>query len=128
VLAKWGRALVAEQQGRLDDAIAILEQVAGSSNNRKSSLGHVYAVAGKTAKARKILADLHAAEAKSYVPAYWFALLHAGLGERDQALRYLERAYTERSTVLAYLLIDPRLTALRSEPRFVALTQRLGGE
>ena len=43
------------------------------------------------------------------VPSYWFALVHAGLGESDQALRYLERAYEERSTVLAYLLIDPRL-------------------
>jgi len=128
VLARWGKALVAEQQGRLDEAIAILERVAGSSNNRRSSLGHAYAVAGKTAKARKILADLHAAEAKSYVPAYWFALLHAGLGERAQALRHLERAYTERSTVLAYLLIDPRLTSLRSEPRFVALTRLLGGQ
>ena len=62
------------------------------------------------------------------MPAYWFALVYAGLGERDQALRYLERAYTERSTVLAYLLIDPRLTSLRSEPRFLALTQRLGGQ
>jgi hypothetical protein len=62
------------------------------------------------------------------VPAYWFALVHAGLGERDQALRYLERAYEERSTVLAYLLIDPRLAPLRGEPRFLSLVQRLGGE
>ena len=57
-----------------------------------------------------------------------FALLHAGLGERDQALRYLERAYEERSTVLAYLLIDPRLAPLRDDPRFLALARRLGGE
>ena len=48
VLAKWGLALVAEQQGRLDDAIAILEPISGSGLNRKSSLGHAYAVAGKT--------------------------------------------------------------------------------
>ena len=47
VLAKWGLALVAEQQGRLDEAIAILEPISGSSNNRRSSLGHAYAVAGK---------------------------------------------------------------------------------
>ena len=65
---------------------------------------------------------------ESYVPAYWFALLHAGLGQRDSALRYLERAYEERSTVLAYLLIDPRLAPLRNDPRFLALARRLGGE
>ena len=49
-------------------------------------------------------------------------------GERDQALRYLERAYEERSTVLAYLLIDPRLAPLRDDSRFLALARRLGGE
>jgi serine/threonine-protein kinase len=128
VLAKWGQALVAEQQGRLDDAIAILEPVTGSSFNRKSSLAHVYAVAGKSARARSVLEELRAAAARKYVPSYWFALVHAGLGERDQALRYLERAYEERSTVLAYLPIDPRLASLRDDPRFVALARRLGGE
>jgi serine/threonine-protein kinase len=128
VLATWGLGLVAEQEGRLDQAIAILEPVVGASLNRKSSLGHTYAVAGRTAKARAILAELQKASAERYVPAYWFALVHAGLGERDQALRYLERAFEERSTILAYLLIDPRLAPLRSEPRFVALARRLEGE
>ena len=47
VLAKWGLALVAEQQGRPDEAIAILEPISGSSLIRKSSLGHAYAVAGQ---------------------------------------------------------------------------------
>ena len=128
VTAQWALALVDEQEGKLDEAIAILEPISTVSNNRKASLGHVYAVAGKTAKARAVLRALHAAADRSYVPAYWFALVHSGLGERDQALRYLERAYEERSTVLAYLLIDPRLAPLRDDPRFVALARRLGGE
>jgi serine/threonine-protein kinase len=128
VLARWGLGLVAEQQGRPDEAIAILEPIVGASLNRKSSLGHAYAVAGRTGQARRVLAELRTAAAERYVPAYWFALVHAGLGERDQALRYLERAFEERSTILAYLLIDPRLTPLRSEPRFVALARRLEGE
>ena len=128
VLARWGLGLVAEQQGRLGDAIATLEPIVGSSLNRKSSLGHTYAVAGKTGEARRVLAELRAAAAERYVPAYWFALVHAGLGEREQALRYLERAFEERSTILAYLHIDPRLAPLRSEPRFVALARRLEGE
>ena len=128
VLALWGLALVAEQQGRPGDAIALLEPISAVSLNRKSSLGHAYAVAGRTAEARKVLADLRKAATKSYVPAYWFALVHAGLGERAEALRALERTYEERSTVLAYLLIDPRLEPLRGERRFVALARRLGGE
>ena len=55
-------------------------------------------------------------------------MVYTGLGEREQALRYLERAYEERSTVLAYLLIDLRLARLRGDSRFLALAGRLRGE
>jgi serine/threonine protein kinase/tetratricopeptide (TPR) repeat protein len=128
ITVKWGLALVLEQQGRPNEAIALLEPITGSSLLRKSSLGHAYAVAGRTTRARSVLAELRTQATRRYVPSYWFALVHAGLGERDQALRYLERAYEERSTVLAYLLIDPRLASLRDDPRFLALARRLGGE
>ena len=128
VTSKWGLALVQEQEGRPGEAIALLKPISGSSLNRKSSLGHAYAVAGRAAEARSVLDTLRAAAGRGYVPSYWFALLHTGLGQRDSALRYLERAYEERSTVLAYLLIDPRLAPLRDDPRFLALARRLGGE
>jgi tetratricopeptide (TPR) repeat protein len=126
VTAQWGLALVYEQQGRLDDAIAILERISGTSPLRRSSLAHAYAMAGKTNQARAVLAALREQASQLYVTSYWFALVHAGLGEREEALRDLERAYEERSTVLAYLLIDPRLTSLRGEPRFLALARRMG--
>jgi len=127
-LSQWGLALVAEQQGRVDEAIAILERLGGTSLNTKSSLGHAYGLAGRARQARNVLRVLQTAAERSYVPSYFFALVHAGLGERDQALRYLEKAYEERSTVLAYVQIDPRLASLRAEPRFVALVRRLNGE
>ena len=127
-LSRWGLALVAEQQGRVDEAIAILERLGGTSLNTKSSLGHAYGLAGRARQARNVLRVLQTAAERSYVPSYFFALVHAGLGERDQALRYLEKAYEERSTVLAYVQIDPRLASLRAEPRFVALVRRLNGE
>lgn len=127
MLAKWGVALVAEQQGRPDEAIAILEPITGRSLNRMSSLGHAYAIAGRVAEARAVLDTLHARAAQSYVPSYYFALHYAGLGERDQALQWLERAHQERSTVLAHLRLDPRLRSLHDDPRFGALVQRIGG-
>ena len=58
---QWGLALVVEQQGRPDEAIALLEPISGISPNRKASLGHAYAVAGRGARARSVLAGLHAA-------------------------------------------------------------------
>jgi serine/threonine-protein kinase len=126
-LARWGSALVAEQQGRLSDAIATLEPISTTNLTFKSSLGHAYGVAGRPGRAREVLAQLEARAKKSYVPAYYFALVHAGLGEHAPALRYLERAYEERSTVLAYLPIDPRLASLRGDARFRALAERLEG-
>jgi eukaryotic-like serine/threonine-protein kinase len=128
ITARWGMALVQEQLGRTKEAIGILEPISRPSLNRLSSLGHVYGVAGRTAEARAILDTLHAESARRYVPAYWFALVHAGLGERDEAAQWLERAYQERSTILAYVRIDPRLQTLRDHPRFIALVQHLGGD
>ena len=112
--------------GGMDESIAILEPISANSLNRKASLGHAYAVAGQTGRGRSVLGALRTAAAQSYVPSYYFAVVHAGLGQRDEAIRYLERAYEERSTVLAYLRIDPRLAPLRNEPRFIALARRLG--
>jgi eukaryotic-like serine/threonine-protein kinase len=127
IIARWGLALVKEQLGSPAEAIAILEPIAGASPNRMSSLGHAYAMAGRTGQARAILDSLNARATRSYVPAYWFALLHVGLGEREEAMTALERAYQERSTVLAYLRLDPRLAPLHELPRFQALVKRLEG-
>ena len=127
-LVKWGLALVAEQQGKPEQAIAILESIAGQSLLRRSTLAHAYAVAGRRDRAEIMLAAFRSEAAKKYVPSYYFALVYTGLGQHEQALRHLERAYEERSTVLAYLRIDPRLAPLRSHPRFLALVKRMEGE
>lgn len=124
--AHWGRGLVYEQQRRYPDAIAEMERAAaGSGRNVRSSLGHLYGVAGRRADAEGILADLEEQARAAYVPSYYFALLQAGLGQRDAAIGSLEQAYAERSSVLAYLLVDPRLDGLRADPRFQDLRKRL---
>jgi len=127
-LAGWGLALVYEQQGRLPEAIALLKQVAGRSLNRLASLGHAYALAGQTQQARTILDTLTSRARSGYVPAYWFAVVHAGLGDTAATLHWLERAFEERSTVLAYLRIDPRIALVRTQPGYAKLVQQLSGE
>jgi hypothetical protein len=53
------------------------------------------------------------------------ALIHAGLGEKDQAFEWLERAYEERDGGMRYLKVAPELDPLRSDPRFEDLVRRM---
>jgi DNA-binding winged helix-turn-helix (wHTH) protein/TolB-like protein/tetratricopeptide (TPR) repeat protein len=89
-------------------------------------LGHSYAVAGNGAAARKVLADLNGMSAQKYVSPYTIAAIYAGLGDNDQAFRWLETAYDERDIWLMNLKVDPVFAKLRGEPRFKEITIRAG--
>jgi len=54
------------------------------------------------------------------------ALVHANLGDKDQAFAWLERADKERDGILARIKVDSRFDNLRSDPRFTELLKRLG--
>jgi len=86
-----------------------------------ASLGHALAVAGDRRGAQAVLAGLLRQRAHGYVSPYDVALVYAGLGDKQQALDWLQRAYEERSSLLVFALREPRLAPLRSEPRFAAL-------
>ncbi|MDQ2969815.1 MAG: protein kinase [Acidobacteriota bacterium] len=127
-VAHWGLGLTYEQKGMGEQAINAFRKAASLSKslNFKSSLAHACALFGKQAEAREVLEMVAARSRQSYVPAYFFVVIYAGLGEKDRAFEWLERAFQERSTVLAYLRLDPRLAPLRSDPRFGSLLARLG--
>jgi len=57
--------------------------------------------------------------------AYWMALIYAGLKENDTAFRWLETAREERSPMLTFVKMDPRVDNLRSDPRFDDLMRRM---
>jgi hypothetical protein len=59
------------------------------------------------------------------VPAYAIALVYAGLGENDQAITWLQKAYEDRSTSMVFLKLDPELGSLHSDPRFEQLSRRI---
>ena len=126
--ARWGIGLAYEQKGMGSEALASLQEAArlSKSLNVRASLAHAQAVFGQRDEARKVLTLLEEASRKGYVPSYYSALVYTGLGEKDRAFERLERAYQERSTVLAYLRLDPRLTPLRSDPRYADLVRRIG--
>ncbi len=89
-------------------------------------LGHAYAASGKTAEARRVLTDLHDLETRRYVSPYTVAAIHTGLGDKDQAFKWLERAFEERDVWLMNLKVDPVFAKLRSDKRFQDLLTRAG--
>ncbi|HEX7961779.1 MAG TPA: hypothetical protein VF493_17790, partial [Terriglobales bacterium] len=69
---------------------------------------------------------LKTAAQKRYVPATYFGMLYAGVGEKSEALNWLEKAYDERADGLTWLKVDPMLDDLRPDPRFQKLLKRIG--
>ena len=121
-------ARVSLEKGDVPAAIAELEktkQMDGASAEVWSALGYSYAISGRTEQARKMLAELNEQMKQSYVSPYNFAVIHAGLGEKDKAFAYLEKEYLEGTYYLNYLQLDPQLQNLRSDPRYTALVQRM---
>jgi hypothetical protein len=88
--------------------------------------GRVHATAGRAAEARAALEELYAKRARGYVPAILIAVLHAALGETEQAIDALWDAYEERSSPLMWMKVDPWLDGLRGHTKFVELMNRAG--
>src|SRR5437867_2832264 len=117
------------QKGMRQEAIASLRAALGQLGRNpevEGELGHALGVAGRRAEALAILEGLRQLSSTRYVSPYSVALVHCGLGDRDQALAWLERAYLERSDYMPYLSREPMLDGLRSDPRFAALVRRVG--
>ena len=106
----------------LQNAIAL----SGGGPEMTAELGYAYAVFGKKDEARKILDELKELSEREYVSSYFLALIYTGLGEKDQALEWLEKAYQERAIYLIYVGKQPQFDALRSDPRFTDLLRRVG--
>jgi len=107
-----------------DRALEVIQPVTRVNSKALSLQGYVFAKAGKTDDARRVLATLEAAAGRSYVPPYAFALVYAGLGERDLSLRWLERAQEVHDVHLAALGVDAKWDEYRNDPRFLAVLER----
>jgi serine/threonine protein kinase/tetratricopeptide (TPR) repeat protein len=89
-------------------------------------LGWVYAVAGRRADAVKIAKEMEDLSSRSYVDFYQLATIYAGLGEKDEAFRLLEKGYQQRSAGMPYLVVDTFWDNIRSDPRYADLVRRMG--
>jgi tetratricopeptide (TPR) repeat protein len=116
------------ERGKYDQSIAAFQrskQLAGDPLT-DMAIGHVFGVAGRTAEARKIAAELEAKVLKKEVSAFLPAVVYAGLDEKDKAFYWLERAYQERSNWLTLTTVGSRLKSLHGDPRFDDLLKRIG--
>jgi TolB-like protein len=117
------------RKGVYEKAIDEWKAVAGLPTSTPANiayLGYGYARGGRIDEARRILAELSDRAKDRYVPPCFFAIIHAGLGEEDEAFTWLEKAYEERDYYLGHI---PRMTVfdpISSDPRFGDLMRRMG--
>ncbi|HEV2835878.1 MAG TPA: winged helix-turn-helix domain-containing protein [Pyrinomonadaceae bacterium] len=88
-------------------------------------LGHAYAVAGKKTEAQQVLNDLEQLQEQRYVSPYTVAAIYAGLGDQDQAFKWLDKAVEERDIWLMNLKVDPVFAKLRSQRKFTDTLARI---
>ena len=110
------------------EAIAALQRELVRSQRRPisvASLASVYGLAGRKREALKLIAELNEKYRQHHISAFVFAEAYSGLGEKDEAISWLERAYDEHDQGMVYIKAYPGWDGLRSEPRFQTLVRRM---
>jgi len=119
------------QLGQLEKAISEFEKaraIAGIGPYGLGGLGNAYGRAGKKSEAVKMLDELLRISTQGYSISYHIAVVYSGLGDKDKALEWLEKAYEERSTFVEEIGVDPVWDGLSPDPRFLALKRKMGLE
>ena len=112
-----------------DQAIAAIQgslSLSGGSVEERAYLCYAYGITGHRSESLKVLREIQQQEARKYVSPYLMAVMAMGLGNKDQALNWLNQAYAARSVNLVYLTVEPIFDSLRSDPRFKDLLGRVG--
>jgi len=126
-------ALAYEQTGQLSAGILELENVNKMLGQAtppaqlpvlNALLGHAYAMAGRKSDAQRQLTILQAT--KRYIPPSYVALVYMGLGDKDQAFKWLQQGFRDRSEHMLYLSLEPLVDPLRSDRRFASLLGKVG--
>jgi tetratricopeptide (TPR) repeat protein len=127
--AHWFLAVSYAENGLFPEAITELQRAIDTSDRSPAMLGYlggIYGRAGRNAEALALLEELTALSKRGYVTPAAFVLLFTGLGDKDRAFEWLEKAAEERSNLMIFLAVHPPLDPLRTDPRFHALLRRIG--
>jgi TolB-like protein/Flp pilus assembly protein TadD len=126
--ARYTLALALELKGTIPEAIAEYQKTVSITEDSVplGMLGRLYAAQGRKDEAQQILQQLRQRREQRYTPAYSLALVYLGLGDRNEALKWLEEGYRERDGFnIGPIRIDPLLTPLHGDPRFEALAEKI---
>ena len=130
VLAHWLLGWIYDLTSKDDEAIAKLQKAVELSGNNLwmlSTLGGAYGKVGRTAEAREVLAELRERSEHEYVQSFYFALVHGGLGELEETLTWLEKAYEDRELwlIVMGMKYDPMFERIQDDPHFQAFVQKV---
>jgi serine/threonine-protein kinase len=117
------------QRGQFDRAIAEFNksiELGGRSVNHVGVLGYAYGRSGNRERAREHLNELTMRAAAGHVSPMWFALVHLGLSDLDRVFHSLDRAFDERDGSLILITAAVEFDAVREDPRFRALLDKMG--
>src|SRR2546428_2478515 len=113
-------------KGDFNQAVALYEKAQAATHSPSVGLGITYVKMGRRDDARRILNQLIEKSRQQYVAADSIAAVYATLGEKDEALRWLDRAFEEHSGGFYSYMFRPEFRPLRSDPRFADLLRRTG--
>lgn len=118
--------MVRARQGNVSEGIAEIEKAYALDDNAEIAgwLGYAYGLSGRKGDAERLVRDLEKRTGE-FVPAYAIAMLHASLGDKDEAFAWLDRSFEDHSEGVGWIRVDPRLQPLRSDPRYADLLQRI---
>src|SRR6266567_929316 len=114
------------EKGDFREAVALYEKAQAATHFPSAGLAITYARMGRQPEAQRILNELVEKTRTHYVAAERIASVYVALGQKDEAFRWLERAFNEHSANLYTFAFHPEFRALRSDSRFPGLLRRIG--
>jgi serine/threonine protein kinase/tetratricopeptide (TPR) repeat protein len=124
----WGLGRTLAQMGRYGEALEVLREgrskPGGDWSGLLAEIGYTCAKMDDRAQAEAMLEELRAHEEQDYLD-YFYAMIHAGLGDADQAFASLEAACDKKSPWLHSFVLDPKFLHLRGDPRYGQIAARL---
>jgi Flp pilus assembly protein TadD len=113
-----------------EEGVAELQKAVALENaperwDRHPMLAYAYAVAGRRDEALKILDDQKRLAKQRYISPFNFAIIYTGLGDKNRAFEYLNKAYEEGAGGLSHFPVRPMFDSLRSDPRYRELLRRM---